>query len=100
MVKGTKKRGGDVGVPSQEEGVFSKLTKAVTGAYTKAKEAVVGPVNNGLASTDLPDVATQDAQKVLGTAPEDAGRTMSGGKKYGRTRKSKKSSKKTMRRKH
>ncbi len=72
----------------------------ITGAYSKAKEAVVGPVNNTLASTDLPDMATQDAQKALGTAPEPTGTTMSGGKKYGRTRKSKKGSKKTMRRKH
>lgn len=81
-------------------GFFEGITEAITDTYNAAKKAVVRPVNDGLESTDLPNVATQDAQKMLGTAPEAPGTTMTGGKKYRKTRKSKKGSKKTMRRKH
>ena len=80
---------------------LEKIGEAISGAYNKAKETVVGPVNNTLASTDLPPLATNEgAQQAFGTAPESSGTTVTGGRRYRKTRKSKKSSKKTMRRKH
>lgn len=92
MVKGTKKRGGN-------------FLDGIAGLYNKAKAAVTGTVqptvNSAVDATGLGPVATdKGATETFGTAPEGGGRTMSGGKKYGRTRKSKKVSKKTMRRKH
>lgn len=86
-------------------GFLEGLTKAVADTYDKAKAAVTGTaqpvVDSAVETTGLAPIATdKGATKTLGVTPEGAGRTMSGGKKYGRTRKSKKVSKKTMRRKH
>lgn len=86
-------------------GILDTITSAVTSTYDKAKAAVTGTaqpvVDNAVESTGLSPIATdQGAQQTLGTAPESTGTTMSGGKKYRKTRKSKKVSKKTMRRKH
>ena len=73
--------------------------------WNKAKATVTGTVqptvDTVVEDTGLTPVATdQGAQQTLKTAPESPGTTMSGGKKYRKTRKSKKVSKKTMRRKH
>jgi hypothetical protein len=96
MVKGNKKRGA---------GILDTITNAVTSTYDKAKAAVTGTVqptvDTVVEDTGLGPVATdQGAQQTLGTAPEAPGTTMTGGKKYRKTRKSKKIMKKTMRRKH
>lgn len=91
MVKGTKKRGA---------GFFDDITNTVTGAYQKAKAAVVGPTQDVL-DTSLPQEVTAPASQQVGTAPEQPGYTSAGGKRLGKkTRKSKKGMKKTMRRKH
>lgn len=92
MVKGTKKRGAGV-LDSLKEG-WDSLKAKVTGTAQPV-------VDDAVESTGLTPVATdQGAQQTLGTAPETPGTTMTGGKKYRKTRKSKKVSKKTMRRKH
>ena len=86
-------------VKNMKGGFFEKITEAVTGAYEKAKAAVVGPTQDAL-NTSLPPGATNPASAQIGTAREEPGYTSAGGKRLGKTRKSKKVSKKTMRRKH
>ena len=81
------------------------ILDGIAGLYNKAKAAVTGTaqpvVDDAVDATRLTPVATdKGAQQTLGTAPETPGTTMTGGKKYRKTRKSKKVSKKTMRRKH
>jgi hypothetical protein len=66
--------------------------------YTRAKEAITGtvqtPVTDTVKNTGLAPVATDSgAQKMLGTAPESSGTTMTGGKKPRKTRRARKSKK-------
>lgn len=92
-------------VKKMKGGFLEGLTKAVADTYDKAKAAVTGTaqpvVDDAVKSAGLTPIATdKGATETLGVTPEVGGRTMSGGKKYRKTRKSKKVSKKTMRRKH
>ena len=86
-------------------GFLEGITGAIADTYDKAKAAVTGTaqpvVDDAVETTGISNVATPEGvEKTFGTAREAPGRTMAGGKKYRKTRKSKKGSKKTMRRKH
>lgn len=96
MVKGTKKRGGNFldDIADKAKGLYEGAKAKLTGTVQPTVDSVVD-------ATGLAPIASEEgATETLGVTPEGAGRTMSGGKKYRKTRKSKKVSKKTMRRKH
>jgi len=54
--------------------------------YEKVKSAVAGPAQKVADALPLPKVATSSAPKVLGTASEPAGKTVTGGRRQRKTR--------------
>jgi hypothetical protein len=55
-------------------------------SYEKVKSAVAGPAQKVADALPLPKVATSKAPKVLGTAPEQSGTTVTGGRRHRKTR--------------
>jgi hypothetical protein len=56
----------------------------LTSQYEKVKSSFASPAQKVVDSMSLPKVATSDAPKVLGTAPETPGMTVTGGRRHRR----------------
>lgn len=54
--------------------------------YSNLKTAIAGPAQTVADAVPLPSVATSQAPSVLGTAPESAGTTVTGGRRHRKTR--------------
>jgi hypothetical protein len=54
--------------------------------YSNLKSAIAGPAQSVADTVPLPSVATSEAPKTLGTAPEPSGQTVTGGRRHRKTR--------------